>query len=415
MRIGFESSCLAGQITGAGVQTRNLIKGLVSIKNFNKYVLCVYIRYDNSVFHFNINDIKQPNLQINQFNEPSSYRFMFSKVDFLNKIKPINKFNEVVDWRLLRPIFDLKSYKKHEKLIIDTSKGVDLFHYCQDQNMPVPELSVPTIVTVYELLEIEFPQCYGRGRDEKRKSGLVNFIKKGSYFITDSNYIREVFIKIFKIQENRVNTIYPGIDIPLLSDEEEKEALLKFNIHKNQYFLYAGRFDWMKNLDNLIKAYDIFLKDRIAHPYKLIIAGAQDKIYFPKVKSLVKSLGLEDKVMFLGNVARKQVYGLMRNAKLFIYPSSSEGCPTSVLEALSFGIPVVGSKIPVFQEITNGAAILVNPHNPEEIVQAIKNIIKDSNLERDLRQRALEQARNFTLDKAALNTLEFYKKILSKK
>jgi glycosyltransferase involved in cell wall biosynthesis len=281
--------------------------------------------------------------------------------------------------------------------------------------MPVPELSVPTIVTVYELLEIEFPQCYGRGRDEKRKSGLVNFIKKGSYFITDSNYIREVFIKIFKIQENRVNTIYPGIDIPLLSDEEEKEALLKFNIHKNQYFLYAGRFDWMKNLDNLIKAYDIFLKDRIAHPYKLIIAGAQDKIYFPKVKSLVKSLGLEDKVMFLGNVARKQVYGLMRNAKLFIYPSSSEGCPTSVLEALSFGIPVVGSKIPVFQEITNGAAILVNPHNPEEIVQAIKNIIKDSNLERDLRQRALEQARNFTLDKAALNTLEFYKKILSKK
>lgn len=105
--------------------------------------------------------------------------------------------------------------------------------------------------------------------------------------------------------------------------------------------LYAGRFAWEKAPERLIRA---FALSSGLHNFNLIMAGSGPLL--EESKALCKSLGLTDRVQFLGNV--KNMKELYVNASIFVLPSVIEGFPNALAEAMSFGLPCI-----IFDDISH--------------------------------------------------------------
>lgn len=105
-------------------------------------------------------------------------------------------------------------------------------------------------------------------------------------------------------------------------------------------FIFAGRLEVIKNVDKIIQIYAA-LPEAIRNQHRLYIAGAgsQDK----KLKQLVKTLLLDNRVEFLGSLPNEQLVQALSTKKMMIMASSQEGLPMAIAEALSLGLPVIST------------------------------------------------------------------------
>jgi glycosyltransferase involved in cell wall biosynthesis len=185
---------------------------------------------------------------------------------------------------------------------------------------------------------------------EKWKGFAKLVLKLGEYFsvkfadkiIVVSNYIKKYLEE--KYHRYDLVVIPNGVDIPEIV--EAGSTLEKYGLKPKKYVFTACRFVPEKGLIDLIEAYG-----RINSPtFKLVIAGDADheSDYSRKVKSLAKET---PGVVLTGVLAGKPLAELYSNAGLFVLASYYEGLPLALLEALSYGLPVLVSDIPQHKEI----------------------------------------------------------------
>ena len=93
--------------------------------------------------------------------------------------------------------------------------------------------------------------------------------------------------------------------------------------------------------------------------------------HYDQIFTLVKQLGLEDRVKFTGFVDEATKVTLMQEAFAYVLPSFHEGFGITVLEAMACGTPVVISNVASLPEVGGRAAIYVDPHDPKSIAQGI--------------------------------------------
>jgi glycosyltransferase involved in cell wall biosynthesis len=120
-----------------------------------------------------------------------------------------------------------------------------------------------------------------------------------------------------------------------------------------------------------------------------------------------------DGILYCGSLPHNKIPDYLNCADVFVFPTLSEGCSNSIIEALGCGLPVVSSNRPFNTDILNESnSVLIDPHNIDEIASAI-NELKDNPDKRDrLSKGALDTAQNLCIEMRAKNILEF---ILSKK
>ena len=148
----------------------------------------------------------------------------------------------------------------------------------------------------------------------------------------------------------------------------------------------VGNLRQDKNHANLIKAFRI-INDTIPGA-KLIIAGEGQRR--SELELLIASLGLDSKVSLLG--ARSDIPGIMHVMDIYCLPSFSEGLPLSLLEAMSAGLPVVGTDVRgIHDVVTHGiTGLLVPSNNPGKLAEALLVMIHDRDFARDIAQKGSE-------------------------
>lgn len=143
--------------------------------------------------------------------------------------------------------------------------------------------------------------------------------------------------------------------------------------YKEKFILYVGRFAWEKDPEILIRSFEIIAQD--FPDWKLIMAG--DGPLFSKMKILAVELGLEEKIEFLGKV--KTIEKLYASASIYVLPSTVEGFPNSLIEAMAFGLPsVCFSDIPfedIINEKRNGLVVKTRTH--EALAKKIRELLED--------------------------------------
>lgn len=170
----------------------------------------------------------------------------------------------------------------------------------------------------------------------------------GCMFADDVIVISDVIRNLIKEKygrTKRVHLIYNGVSQPEVCDYPE--FFEELGIEKGKYILGMCRFVPEKNLHHLIEA---FVKVKNSNPdIKLVLAGDTD--FEDEYSRHLKQMAKENGVVLTGFIKGKKLHSLLTHTRCFVLPSSHEGLPIALLEAMSYGCPVIVSNIPANLEV----------------------------------------------------------------
>jgi len=163
------------------------------------------------------------------------------------------------------------------------------------------------------------------------------------------------------------------------SVEKIKDLKKKYKLEEKTV-LYVGRVSKEKSMDVLLFAFNLVV--RKIPEAKLILVG--DGPVMKEMKALTKDLGLEKNVVFMGSINYDKLLqsGVYEASKLFATASSCEVQPISILEAMGFGLPIVGVKAMGVTELIRDNGIVCEKGNTKELAEAIVKILEDQRLEK---------------------------------
>ncbi|MCK5508766.1 MAG: glycosyltransferase, partial [Desulfobacterales bacterium] len=116
-------------------------------------------------------------------------------------------------------------------------------------------------------------------------------------------------------------------------------------------------------------------------------------------------------VKSVGFVRHDELPSLLANADLFIFASSCENLPVTLLEAMSVGLPIACSNRGPMPEVLEDGGVYFNPEDPETIASAIENIIINKDLRVSIANRAKELSDQYSWTRCAAETWDFIKTI----
>jgi glycosyltransferase involved in cell wall biosynthesis len=167
----------------------------------------------------------------------------------------------------------------------------------------------------------------------------------------------------------------------------------------------VGRLTRQKGIEFLIQAMPMII-ERYRNA-KLLIAGSGEED--SRLKDLVKRLGLEKKVEFLGYVDNPAA--VIKSINVFVLPSLWEGFPYVLLEAMILKRPIVATDIFGVNEIIKQqiSGILVQPRDPDNMAKAVVSLMSNSLMSRKMGEAAYRQVlSDFTLNKSISKTVKLY-------
>lgn len=264
--------------------------------------------------------------------------------------------------------------------------------------LPAP-VSCKRLVTVHDVLYERYPDYFSPVFRARSKVLMRYAAVHADHLFTVSEYSRNELSAVYGIEARRISVIHNGANATRLAMPAAWDAQVLANrkLQANGYILTVGRLEPRKNHDALIRAY-ARLEDSAP---SLIIVGQRD-FRFAGIFARIKELHLEGRVRVFEDVTDLELPILYRHAAVFAYPSFAEGFGMPVLEAMAAGAAVVAGNNSGMAEIaSHGEALLVNPHNVEEIAQAIRRLLNDSALKETLIRAGRERARELNWETAA--------------
>jgi len=266
----------------------------------------------------------------------------------------------------------------------------------------------PVVVTVTDLAFRRYPQVHPLGR--RLYLGLFTrwTARRARAIVAISEYTRQEVVRLLGVPAERVRVIYLGVDSdfrPLPRDHVE--AFRRQRGLPERYLFYLGNLEPRKNLPRLVQAYA-----RIGDGSVPLVLGGPRGWGYAELFQTVEKLGLVGQILFPGFVPREELPLWYNAAEALVYPSIYEGFGLPPLEAMACGTPVVASAASSLPEVVGEAGLLVDPQDVEALADALRRVLTDQDLRAELRQRGLGQARRFTWEKMACETVELYRSVL---
>lgn len=290
---------------------------------------------------------------------------------------------------------------------------IDLFHYGQF-DFPL-SLSMPSIVTIHDLNPQLFRNFFSKNKILKKNYAILSnliALKKANYTIAVSKATKSELIRLYgKKYEDKIKVIYEGIDNSFFHSSIKSSGVYEFDNIKNKfnigkYILYVGNNRPHKNINRIIEAYKFLRKsNRIFH--KFIIIGKSLPAY-PSFEEIISNNKLEKDVIAL-HCDDELLRTFYLNANAFVYCSLSEGFGLPILESMAAGIPVITSNISSMKELSEGAAVQVDPYNIESIANGIEMTLNNIELRNKYKVLGVSRAREFSWEKCAQETINLYK------
>jgi glycosyltransferase involved in cell wall biosynthesis len=170
----------------------------------------------------------------------------------------------------------------------------------------------------------------------------------------------------------------------------DRAELARFGIPPAVPFLVnVGRLHYQKNQATLIRA---LTNVPAAH---LVMIGEGE--LRGELVGLAAKLRLRERVHFMGELPWDDAIRISRHACAFVFPSLFEGMSLALVEAMSLGLPIVGSDIPSIREAIADGGLLTPPTDVQGLASSINRVVDDEALAARMRTRSLERAQMFSL------------------
>ena len=382
MRIGVDYTSAVRQGAGIGRLTRCIFQALAEIDHENEYRLFAAMgRGQPSNF---------PTFQ------PSNLS------NFRLKTIPLSDRELNVVWHRLRL-----------PLPVELITGpVDVFH-SPDFTLP-PVWRARAVLTVHDLSFLRVPECFTGALRRYLERVVPRSVRRADHVIADSHSTKRDLVELLGTPAGKVTVIHSGVEPrfrPIIDRAALGPVRQRYDLPE-RFIISVGTLQPRKNFATLVEAF-ARLKSETgnwkpgARSLKLVIAGGRGWLY-EEIFARVEALGLQGDVLFPGFVADEDLPALYNLAEAFVLPSLYEGFGLPPLEAMACGTPVVTSNVSSLPEVVGDAGLMVEPADVESLAVAIERVLEDGGLRREMVQRGLARAKEFTWERAARRLLGIY-------
>jgi len=279
------------------------------------------------------------------------------------------------------------------------------------------KLGIPKILTLhtqYERYAYYIAPIPEKLTQEAIKRIIFNLAYKIDCITTPSGSMKEL-IKSYGIK-NRIEVIPNAIDLDPFRQKDElkcSEIRKRYNLKEDdKVILYVGRVAQEKSIDKIIEALAITKRKGISNVRLLIVGGGPA---IEELKNLVRSLQIEEQVIFTGEVKNEEIRHYYKIAYLFTIASTTETFGIVIIEALASGIPVLAVKAPGAVDIlTDGldGLLVDNDNDIEKFANALDKIIREPELRERLSQGALKTSERYSIDIVSERMLNLYREVM---
>lgn len=376
MLIAIDASRAVNEKAGIGRYSQEIIENLLKIDKVNKYIL--FFSY------FRASEAKEKYIKSLQACHPRRVKVKFLKI-------PGSLKEETWQWK----VGWLDRFLENPDVFFAPSFFEVNFG-----------LKAPQVMTIHDLTTFMYPLHRGREVSDRLSRRAKAGSQIATKIITLSRSAAADAEKFLEVPYSKIEVISPG-----LSDLAKPSNNLPEGLKPKSYLLYVGTIEPRKNLIGLLRSYEM-LPERLQKKYPLVIVGAKGW-NTGKIWRVLKSLKSKANIKFMGYLPDSILAKLYQEAAVFVYPSLYEGFGLPVLEALSYGLPVLTSNCSSLPEVTGEAAALIDPVDSKSLAKALQRLLEGKSDREMLSRMAKIQAKKFSWEKAARETLRILEEVAS--
>lgn len=260
------------------------------------------------------------------------------------------------------------------------------------------------VVTLHDLQYRAVPELISASRRIGTAALIRAAVSRADRIITGSSFSREEIVRAFRVPANRIDMIPYGLgSSPAQTAPPESELRERHRLGPRPVALSVASNLPHKNLATAVRALAHIPPER--RPVLVVVGAGTDG---PALASQAREAGVESDVRLLGFQSAEELEGLYALAACAVLPSWYEGFGLPALEAMSRGVPFVGSAIPALREVGGEAALYFAPDREQELASAVERLIDDRSLVRELVTAGRRRAAEFSWARAARATLDCY-------
>ncbi len=256
------------------------------------------------------------------------------------------------------------------------------------------------VATIHDLAFLKYPHFFSRRGNSVFRRSLKILLKRADMLLCSSQSTLEDCSE-FGFSGDRLRHVPLGVLAPMVMTTRE-QIKTRYNLPEN-YLLFVGTLEPRKNLSQLIAALET-LGDSVPD---LVVVGATG--WGDVSENVSMSNGVKSRVHFAGFVQPGDLGAIYASAEALCYPSLMEGFGLPILEAMSYGTPVVTSKGSSTQEVAGNAAVLVDPLDIDSIANGVLQALKHKS---ELSRLGLARASEMTWQATAAKTAEVYEQAM---
>ena len=274
-------------------------------------------------------------------------------------------------WRLSRALADLTRN--------------DLF-FSPGYNSPLV-CAAPFVFTIHDLSHIFCPENSSPMIRLYYRTVLKGACYRAVRILTVSEFTRMQIVDWCGVPPEKVLNVGCGVD-PAYRPEGSSYGLA---------FPYLLCVSNRKRHKNEFRVVEAFAAARLAPEIHLVFTGEPTA----KLSDYLNKCRVTNRVDFVGPVPEENLPSLYRGAEALIFPSLYEGFGLPIVEAMACGTPVVTANTTAMPEVAGDAALLVDPTSVEQIAELMEQVIGDSSLRRQLKEKGLARAVHFSWESTA--------------
>lgn len=266
---------------------------------------------------------------------------------------------------------------------------------------------IARVVTIHDLVWVHAPETMRARTLFGERLLMKPSLRRADMVVADSNATAAALQAQFAWLKTAFATVAPGT--PPLPAPDGFASLEALGIVR-PYALFVGTLEPRKNLGRLIQAYGLLPESTRSGCDLVIVGGSGWKQ--TGLADEVRRGGLDKNIIFTGFVDDRMLASLYANCLFLAMPSLYEGFGFPIVEAQSFGKPVLTSNTSSMPEVAGESAVLVDPRSAEAIAGAFGRLCLDAQLRQKLAAGARRNAQRFTWENHAKGMLEIFEQAI---
>lgn len=325
---------------------------------------------------------------------------------------------------------EIKTNPDYKNWTIDLIKGstsdiknYNLIHYpyFDPFQLTLPRRSQPTLVTVHDLIPIQFKNHFPVGIRGRIKWLIQSHrLRKADAIVTVSEYSRQIISQIIAYPLSKIFATHLAADSgfkPISDSKSLKVIKQKYSL-PDKFVLFVGDINWNKNIPNLVRACKktklplvivgsaAVKTDVPDHPWTKDLRWLQSQIKKSKTKK-------NQPIIATGFVPDQDLPAIYNLATVYCQSSFAEGFGLPLVQAMQSGCPVAYGRDTSLPEVMGNVGLSFNPRSVEDISTVLRKFWQNPVFCRSQSKLGIVRAKNFKWSDAAKKTLSVYSSVIS--